>query len=788
MENFQLYKTNLLLGGQLKWDLILENDSNKLYIKDANITPISNNIPYTYKYNDALLNNDHHENIKLFYKNIEGYFYDEGLDMMFNNSWPTIVKKDEVITPYSNIYDMGCKRSKNYRRYNKQFEFFCPLWIEKMSESLVFKITVKGKDSDAILATHTINVLAKDGHKKHDMFVNYLKNHINYVGIDKGTNKVLTVKFNDQSYATGIDAKTGLKCIRNVSNVINNMITRERPVIETDNMLMNCFSNNHIICNQLFNFNICFNIDDVMSSTTAKLLKGKPLNISVDVYIDGIELEKRDFYCNYDFIEKEKYYDGTNLLSLDELDICKTNYPQVFDKFNIFDHLHDNDYIETINVNKYCQKICHWCLADNPDYLFNLYRGFDGYSITFDNSNRTKPIIVENEHQYGSTPNTTIYDYSLSSNNTGWINYEEVIYWNKFYNYMLNTEKYKNTTPIYLNNQQYINGLKYDYVPNGIYLLGIKTTSKLFSAISNTYKDSIDWLDKNLGVLILDVDNDNDDSKKDKLMMLITYNWNYLTFATVHKILYTLNKHNWETTDAEGNTIKLLRDNYLQYIIQLYKMMRSVKTPSIISLGGNLEWEYVKGPNKEVKEVTYYKDGTTDYVFRYDGNIKPYFIKDTDILYYKDYLSDDRKEGLSTLQKSIYAKYAYSNFEPNYPSIGYSACKKVPDYNREDIPTIYISEHGNIPLINTVEYSWFNNGISIYVLPELKFTYLNKKQNDGSYKSVKNIVIELLKDYYNVEDKILDTIVDMYSIKSDWEYASDTNIDDYLYKIELTLK
>ena len=33
-ENFQLYRTNILLGGNMKYDLILDDNGEDLYVKD----------------------------------------------------------------------------------------------------------------------------------------------------------------------------------------------------------------------------------------------------------------------------------------------------------------------------------------------------------------------------------------------------------------------------------------------------------------------------------------------------------------------------------------------------------------------------------------------------------------------------------------------------------------------------------------------------------------------------------------------------------------------------------
>jgi hypothetical protein len=339
---------------------------------------------------------------------------------------------------------------------------------------------------------------------------------------------------------------------------------------------------------------------------------------------------------------------------------------------------------------------------------------------------------------------------------------------------MLNTDKYKNITPTRLEGQKYINGLKYNYIPDDLYIVGIKTNSNIFTAISNTYIKEIDWLDKNLGVLI-----------KDDLIMLITYNWDYLTFAKVFDILFNLNKNNWIYNDEI-----VLREKYLPIIIKIFYMMQSAETPELIMLDGSLAWKYASGPanSNNISEISYVKNEMTDYVFRYDGNIKPFFINKHDIIYYKDYLSDNRDNGLSNLQKSIYAKYANTGYEPVYPSIQYSACKKLTEYDRTILPEVNVTEYGNIPIIKSCEYSWYNNGVSMFVLPEITFKYENKRQPDGSYKELKDIVKELLKNYYIIDNEELDYIVSLYKIENNWEYLSDTNVDDYLYTIKLSLK
>ena len=143
------------MSGQMKMDLIINSFQNTLYVSDFHLTPISENTPYIYNSEETLINNSHQDNIKTYYANNKGSFYNDCINTEFKHNWPIICKKDEVINSYSNIYDMGCKRSKRYHEYNKQFEFFCPLWLEHVNQEITFKIDVK-KHIDAISSKYII--------------------------------------------------------------------------------------------------------------------------------------------------------------------------------------------------------------------------------------------------------------------------------------------------------------------------------------------------------------------------------------------------------------------------------------------------------------------------------------------------------------------------------------------------------------------------------------------------------------------------------------------------------
>jgi hypothetical protein len=140
------------------------------------------------------------------------------------------------------------------------------------------------------------------------------------------------------------------------------------------------------------------------------MLYGKNITVSVYAMIDDTELLIKDFYTNYEFINKDIYH------------IDNDSNASLYKNINVLDYLNDNAYIEFKDKNKFCQKICHWSLCDNNEYIFNLYDGFSGLCI----QNNT---IIENSHNYGKTPDTFTMKHSFSLNNSGWVNNIEVNNW-----------------------------------------------------------------------------------------------------------------------------------------------------------------------------------------------------------------------------------------------------------------------------------------------------------------------------------------------------------------------
>ena len=339
MNNYQLYRTNLLLGGQMKWDLLLESSQNTLYISDFHLTPISSNTPYTYKSDEYLIKNNHEDNIKAYYNANKGNFYKEYLNTEFEHNYPIICNENEVINAYSNIYDMGCKRSKLYNIYKKQFEFFCPLWLEHITEDIKFKISIKNIKTEKIIGSNVL-ILNKSNIKNnfHIKFIDYFNKYITNAGLIQGSDDVLNIRFDtNTATVTGFNVNKGIFETLYIDNIINNITYIERPLMEVDNMLIRTLTDNNILCKQLFNFNLCFNLEDIFSANIVKMMYGENVYVSVDVYMGDELLEKKDFYTEYDYIRKE-----VKVLNNKEL----TYTTEEENALNVFNYLKDDKYIE----------------------------------------------------------------------------------------------------------------------------------------------------------------------------------------------------------------------------------------------------------------------------------------------------------------------------------------------------------------------------------------------------------------------------------------------------------
>ena len=164
MKNYKLYSTNLLLGGNMKYDLIL----NKNTINDIHITPLAELTSYNKYIDENLLNYTHQENLSRYYKNNIDSFYEDGIDPLLKSNWP--IKSDiDFIKNYDDTFIMGAKRA-HYSVYNKQCEVLVPLWLEQVKKSLNIYIKLKDASKSYVMGSIEVPVIGGD----FDYFKNYI--------------------------------------------------------------------------------------------------------------------------------------------------------------------------------------------------------------------------------------------------------------------------------------------------------------------------------------------------------------------------------------------------------------------------------------------------------------------------------------------------------------------------------------------------------------------------------------------------------------------------------------
>ena len=344
---YQLAKTSPLITGQVKMNMIM--NGNK--VVDLQYVPISNYIPFAYNNPIDVLNYTHGENVKTLCGKISDYFFKEvinpGLSTKQLHRYDTLI--DDT---HENTYEMGMKRIE-YKRYKKQFEFFCPVWCDNADEfkQLRFVINLENRKGRTI---YSKEITFDDNIKK---YLNKIHDDLGIYGLN---NNLLYVNFQEMvSHIKGLNVKNGKVQTIDTSYVVNNLLYQERPVLETDNMLVNLFNAHNTIATQIFNFNFVFDLTDFIPLGLINDFFLERINVYVDVYKGYEKVLEKDLYTNYENIPRYDIYTG-------EYD----------SSHNVLDYLKEYKSTELITKNKLSQGTFHWCLQNNDTAVFNLYNGF----------------------------------------------------------------------------------------------------------------------------------------------------------------------------------------------------------------------------------------------------------------------------------------------------------------------------------------------------------------------------------------------------------------------------
>lgn len=826
MTNCQLYHTNVYLGGQMKYDLVLSPHGSDLIVSDFHITPISPFIPFNKYEKENLLNYTHQENIKKFYKQISGSFHEQNINPILESLYP--IQSDYNGKLYDDTYEMGCRRM-SYKLYNRQFEFLCPLWIEGLSENqylnFEFEVYLNEKDETPI---STKNVILKkySNCNYHNKFVDYLNNYMTYIGIKKEEESDENDKregvFNidpitQTSTVTGFNVESGIVMTKQLPHLLNNLFRREIPLIEFDNTIIESLRNNKLITKHLFNFNLCFNPEYLIPKYLLNEMSCHPFVVKLKVAMEKIEskdgsdgittvlLETRDLYSNYEYIPK-KYCDEKAIhifkdgVVKDVTDDWKKELLGLGvdgptpEEPNVLDYLKDYNCIDYVQKNKMSQPIIHWSLIDNNDYIFNVYNGFGGYHIDHeDNKYKYTNHKYDNAHNLISNS-----DYELSQNTNCWCN---SIIINPFLPTQDTDEKNNSTNYLSIIHTEQLSSY-FSRFSEGVWNNGVKYLETSLKNNSNSTDNdgitsvitSVDMLilgcplnTVNLtaflqsnGVQIITGNNVkyiilNKVNGKISVIFIITGKDRENTIDNMRKFTFQDALNNLKSKPTDVATNATTED--VKTILNLLNSLKSdtkVFTPSC-----SLDLRRIEGLSLDISEIFYSKNHNKgDYVERYFGKIVPTFINpksdiDYNFKYFRKKLSDEEKTKI--------IKYSKQLKEPIYPSTGYFFMDKY----REEYDNKSYTEN------TEKEINSFNFNIIRNLRTEFNWI-LTQEPVNGKYKTIRELVREELGKYYKLEgdehSDLLNYIESLYDCNSSFDYVDPRNIRTYKYMIKLTLK
>lgn len=825
--NYQLYRTNTKLGGQMKWDLVLDSAAGALYVKDFHLTPVSDSVPFNKHSTENPLNYSHQYNVQVLYKGIKGYFYDNRIRPVMSHNWPIVVDDDSAKTTldtHDGSLEMGVRRAR-YQTYQKQFEFLVPVWLEGLDGSqLAFAISIKDSQGDTI-STRYLDVMSTGSSKEyHNKFATYLTDYLHYVGLDvsgngnrfyhnaggdnlRGNDLINIDLTNCKARITGLNIGNGNVESLYINDLPKNLLYRERPVLEFDNMIIKKFQDNELITRQLFNFNLCFNLEDIASQFIISQMYGKEVSVEVRVCMKDpnksvyTELPLRDFYTNYEYIPQQECI----TIGQEGVKESDTAAP------NVLDYLQDYKCIDFISNNKVSPCICHWSLTDYNNYIFNLYDGFGGY---YEDSSIGIAKSVHN--RYGSSPNLTNSTFSQPLNNIGWL---PVVHLTDSEYLTLSTDNMKwipngstiadehKKDVVELGSSSVVNNIKFDiseyndeskiYVFLGYVDGSSKGVWNNLKETPGTFKTfTIDGGDVPVGIWLINT------SDAAKLISIVagptedgTAALDYITYKNTMNIMR-------EYLHGQDDEVD---DKFSKYVRKIYSCFKTYYEPRVYAFTKGVYVSLADGPNNQATdEIVYYKNDNMriEYVERYDGLIRPTFIDPADssniyrnYQYYKQVLLKNQFKSSTDPDGRPYLIYSSSGYEPLYPSVSYySLCRTemTADYYQDTDKT----SHGAVYGSNVYEYPWYNNGIVLNLHEQLEWnSIIIGIRPDGTLPTLKSCVFEKLKETYNItDDNLINYIYSCYDCKSDYEYSSTEKEDGcvypkgYKHHVVLTLK
>ena len=774
----QLLKTTPYLSGQHRLDVCLkktiqdlktmtEKVSSKLWYVttgECHLAPLSDGIVFNDSISRPFFSQTYGDNLKQLYSQIKDDFFRDVPSIKTQN----ILYEDDIwVDTTDHTYECGLKRLR-YKKYNKQFSWLCPIWIENATDlnSLYFIMTVYGDKAKEHSMKFKIN-LAEELKKSLKEWLFGISSDLLYIDIKK-----------EKATITGARADSGTPVTADVSYIVPQLIERERPVMETNSTLNQLFSSNHMIARQLINFNFCFSPEDVIPSHVIKEMIGKRWKVTVEAYNDGSALPIVDFLSNYEFVPAYK---------------IDNNGGGYTNKINVLDYLEDNKYIDYMYINKTTQVDPYWALVENPDCIYNFYNGFSSWYEYKTDQNKTisKQILGLSQNQ----PDTSHREYSYKYNNIGWCTVYDYsgtkgcIGNDSTYQFLktLIESIYNNSkkaTDVVLKSKKvcWVGGLKFDLtdVPQGI-----DTKFKILICLTG------DDLSKKMHV------SEFYHNYQQVICLFVPTNKGKNTYYTDMLTVKNLTMMSPTMNDFTGTSG--LKDKVLTLFEQAFPHL---VFPEKIFFNKSIQAVPAESPFDGSKEVTYIKQeyNIDNYVYRYSGALRPCFIspKDQNFFnidyYYKKWIKKEIETTNvnSEKYKSLveYNKMLNTNYTPVFPSVGYYALEKGKNSN-EIGPQANRIDYFSYPIRyeeNRCEFQWYMDG-RFYVLPnQIEIEFIESQNVDESY--IKN---KLRNELYskicsNIDTKGILQLIDLYDYTIDYDYISPTDIKNQKFKVKYILR
>lgn len=820
MANYQLYRTNVLLGGQMKYDLILNPVGENLAITDFHISPISDAVPFNKYVDDNLLKYNHLDNIEKYYKSIRSSFFNDYIDPRLTSN--NIIIKDywgdnEL---YDNTYEMGCRRM-TYQLYKKQFNFLCPIWLEKLEvgEYIIFQIEVcfNSNFKNPIIKKN-VELTELNGHSYHNKFINYFNEYLKSIHImgNVNSNKLIYIGQNNEngisSEIHGINVENGTLEDKKII-LFSNLIDREKPLMEDDYLIISSLSDNKMIAKQLFNFNLCFNLDDILGKDINNLLNGKDVYIRIKIGTNKNSFfPLKDFYSNYSYIQKictnPKIVSGVEFNKFNK-ELSSITFAESDTKLNVLDYLLDYKYVHHMNKNKSLQSVVHWSLNGNDNYIFNLYPGFEGYC--YDNDNN----IYNINYKYDDTPNYLVESFKQNVNSIGWCECIDVSDPDQSIKYNINDwvkhmeiicKKYgtninirdgyawaKNVlyktgnTPIIKNNQNFHIIIVKDSKSH------IQNMSK--APISNTWSSYCNRYRIESGDNICDIYYPKRISAMSNPYFYITCNdWSIVSYKTFFKKISQKIREINNQLDPLDNSGNLPINpsyqphnnliDYVEGLSELVHLFNNRVNPKLLKCHKTLNIIKSDSPSLYSTEIDYIKNNEQPGkpVERYLGNIHPTFIDGNENDRMFNYLYKKRIVNSSDYKNTDYFNYKDSNYSPKYKSIGFYIYGDGDNLNYNK----YLGDR-------LYEYNWYNLNKLINLDPIINFKiHMNTIDDSGNYRKLSELIKDSLKSYYNInDDSLLDYIYSKYTYENDFEYDKldvEKGYHSYIHNVKMELK